>query len=250
MYRSPLPLRTWKEALFIWTGGTLPSSSAELERRLGVDEGTARDITRRILKAAEEDIPPLQEPAELAWFELVSNPKFRHRDIRTRKARKAPAIPIALMMGRRSGQVIVEKIHGNNEEKKRAWLRDFVRRHLTSGQNLFLSKHNLFQEISDVKKHRLPRYEASYLLQDLRERIFTAHFMVHNGVTEDHVDQYLTGYQWWENNWRLTHRERMRLLARGMMWKTPPGSRTQRKRDRRKAESESQVGVDVAGDLW
>ena len=238
MRRSRLPLRTWKEALFIWTGGTLPSSSAELARRLGVDEGTAQDITRRILKAAKEDIPPLQEPAELAWFELVSNPKFRHRDSGTTAARKAPRIPIALMMGRRSGQTIISEIDGETDEEKQEWFQDFVSQNLAPQQHLYLSKHNLFQKISDVKKHRLPQYEASYLLQDLREQIFTANFMVHNGVSENHVCQYLTGYQWWENHWRLTHRERMRLLARGMMWKTPPASRTQRKRKRRKAESQ------------
>ncbi len=228
MHGSPLPLRTWKRALFIWTGGNLPSSSEELARRLGVNEGTAQDITYRILKAAEEDIPPLWEPAEMAHFKLSGDPRFKH----AAKADEGPSVFVIALKGRRSGRTIIERIPKIAGRR----VQDFAIQNLAPGQTLYLSDNSVHQGIRSVKRRILPRREASYLLQDLRERIFTANFMVHNGVGENHVGQYLTGYQWWENHHHLTHRERMCLLARGMMWKEPPPSRTQRKRDKRKAE--------------
>ena len=77
MHRSLLDLRQWKFGLLIWTGGPLPSTSAELARRMGVDKGTAHDFTLRILKAAQEDLPPLREPCRNGLVQTGRQPLFQ-----------------------------------------------------------------------------------------------------------------------------------------------------------------------------
>ena len=51
-------------------------------------------------------------------------------------------------------------------------------------------------------------------------------------LTRQLVDEYLAGIQWWENYGYQSHRERMKALASGMRYKTPPESRSTRKRNR------------------
>ena len=225
MHRSLLDPREWKYALFIWTGGPLPSTSEELARRMGVDKGTAHDITLRILKAAEEYLPPLREPAELAWFKLGGNPLFRHQDKRAEAARKPPVFAIA-MVGRHSGRTFIEKLDAVRTEP----IQRFIDRHLEHGMDLHLSNHSVHRSIRGVTPHYLSEPVSSYLLQELKERIRTAFVTRHNWVTDRYMAEYLTGLQWWENHRHLDHRERMRQLALGMKWKTPPYSKSERKR--------------------
>ena len=47
-------------------------------------------------------------------------------------------------------------------------------------------------------------------------------------LTRQLVDEYLAGIQWWENYGYQSHRERMKALASGMRYKTPPESRSTR----------------------
>ena len=229
MHRSLLDLRQWKHALFVWTGGPLPSTSEELARRVGVNEGTAHDITLRILKATEEDLPPLREPAEMAWFKLGGNPVFRHRDKQAEAARKPPVFAIA-MVGRCSGRTFIERM----EEVKKENIQGFIDRHLEPGMDLHLSNHSAHQGISRATLHHLSQPASSYLLQDLKERIRTAFVTRYNWVSDRHMAEYLTGLQWWENHRHLDHREKMRQLALGMKWKTPPYSRSERKRRKKR----------------
>ena len=70
MSYSPLRLRTWLQALLIWTEGDSPSSSDELERRMGLGEGTGSDVNWRILTAATEDPERLDEDCVLVVVSL------------------------------------------------------------------------------------------------------------------------------------------------------------------------------------
>lgn len=225
MSHSLLNLWKWKYALFIWTGGLLPSTSTELARRMGVDKDTAHDITLRILKAAQEDLPRLREPAELAWFKLGGNPDYRHRDKQAEAAKKPPVYAIA-MVGRCSGRTFIERM----EEVKTESVQLFIDRHLERGMDLYLSNHSIHQGIRGVTPHRLSEPVSSYLLQDLREKIRTVFVTQYNWVTDQNMSAYLAGIQWWENHRHLDHREKMRQLALGMKWKTPPDSKSQRTR--------------------
>lgn len=225
MRRSLLDARQWKHALFIWTGGPLPSTSEELARRMGVDKGTAHGITLRILKAAQQVLPPLREPAELAWFKLGGKPDFRHRDKQAEAARKPPVFAIA-MVGRRSGCTFIEKV----DAVKTELIQCFIDRHLERGMDLHLSRHSVHRSIGGVTPHYLSEPESSYLLQEIKERIRTAFVTRHNWVTDQYMAEYLTGLQWWENHRHLDHREKMRQLALGMKWKTPPYSKSERTR--------------------
>ena len=225
MRRSLLDPRQWKHALFIWTGGPLPSTSEELARRMGVDKGTSHGITLRILKAAQQVLPPLREPAELAWFKLGGKPDFRHRDKQAEAARKPPVFAIA-MVGRRSGRTFIEKVDAVKTEP----IQRFIDRHLERGMDLHLSRHSVHRSIGGVTPHYLSEPESSYLLQEIKERIRTAFVTRHNWVTDQYMAEYLTGLQWWENHRHLDHREKMRQLALGMKWKTPPYSKSERTR--------------------
>ena len=232
MYRSPLTLHQWKQALYIWTGGLLPSSSEEVSRRMGVGDGTARDIVLRILNAAEEDIPPLREPAEMAVFLLAGNPHFRQKGRGSKPGRssaKRSGVTAIALVGRRTGTTVIRTI----TKVRKAEIEQFIRKHLAPGMDLYLSDHSANQGVRGAALHLVPEPEASYLLQDLRERIRTAFITVHNWVSDEHMAEYLAGYQWWENHLHLSHRERMEQLARGMRWKDPPPSTSQRKRAKR-----------------
>ena len=52
---------------------------------------------------------------------------------------------------------------------------------------------------------------------------------MHNGFGVQYAEEYLNGSQWWENHRRLSHREKMIELARGMRWKKPPPSTSEKK---------------------
>ena len=231
MSGSPLTLRQWKLALFIWAGGPLPSSSKELERRMGVDEGTAHDLTLRILESAREEFPPLREPAELARFQLGGKPQFMHEDRRPAKGgvNRKPKISVIAMVGRHSGRTTIRKL----DQTGKPSFHGFVHQHLSPGMDLYLSNHRLHQDIPRVAPHYLSDNDASYLLLDLRERTLTIFDRVHNGFGFQHAAEYLDGIQWWENHRNLSHREKMIELARGMRWKKPPPSTTEKKRIKR-----------------
>ena len=219
MRRSHLTLRQWKRALFIWTGGPLPVSSKELGRRLGVSSGIDHDVTLRILKAVQEEFPPLREPAELVRFQLGGKPKYRHSEKQMAEA-KAERIHVIAMVGRHSGRTVIGKIDRLNK----ASIHGFIHKHLAPGMDLYLSNDRLHQGLSQVEPHYLTGNDASYLLLYLRGRIINVFDRVHNGFTAKYAEAYLKGIQWRENHRRLSHQEKMIQLARGMRWKTPPTS--------------------------
>ena len=243
MARSPLSAWQWVQALHIWTGGVTACSSEELARRIGVDDNTARDITMRILRAAREELPPLREPAEMTWFTLGANPRFKRNDQKPQtdqsSTEKSSATAIAVV-GLHSGQTRI----GTITEVNRREVEKFVEEHLVEGMNLFTSAHAVNQAVTWDRAHFLPSPESSYLLQDLRERIRTWLRTVHNRVSDEHLPEYLIGYQWRENNRQLSHGARMRRLAEGMMWKTPPPSTTEKKRGK---QNQDDAAKDEAG---
>ena len=119
MHRSRLTLVQWKQALHIWTGGDRPCSSKELGSRIGVDDGTARDITQRLLKAAQEDIPPLREPSELAPV-----PPGRQAQIQA----QGPAPPISGDRNRHGGTPFRTDHHQEGFKRGQGHLSGFHRR--------------------------------------------------------------------------------------------------------------------------
>lgn len=244
MHRSRLTLVQWKQALHIWTGGDRPCSSKELGSRIGVDDGTARDITQRLLKAAQEDIPPLREPSELARFRLGGKPKFR------RKGRHLPSPVIVIaMVGRHSGRTIIRRV--SKEDK--ATFQGFIGEHFTPGMHLYLSNHRIHQGIPNVIPHYLSHPESSYLLLNLKRTIRTTWDTVYRGIDERYAEGYLAGLQWWENHQNLSHRERAAQLALGMRWKEPPPSKTQRRRTRQQESAQSATVTDPSlglAELW
>ena len=229
MFRSILSLRQWVKFLHIWTGGCAPSTAEELSRRMGVNDGTARDIILRILQSTEEHITPLREPAEMAMFSLGGNPKFKQKG-RKGTGKRSPSKPtsasVVALVGRRTGTTVIRTVTKLETRE----IQQFVSEHLARGMDLYLSDHSVNQGITGAILHHIPQPEASYLLQDLRERIRTQFITVQNWVEEEHLAAYLAGLQWWENHGHLSHWERMRLLALGMRWKTPSPSKSQRAR--------------------
>lgn len=222
---SRITLRKWAQALHLWTGGSLPSSSEELSRRLGLSPRSAHRLKRCILTAAQEDLPPLREPAELAFFTLGGNPKFQRKLKRGKSAHhtsvNAHSVVAIALVGRDSGRTFIGTIPGVTGEA----VEEFVDQHLDRDAELFLSNHPVNQGLAKKRRgttHLLRAPESSYLLLDLRERIRTWMVKVHNWVTPQHMAEYLTGWQWWENHRDLSHRERMVRLAEGMLWKEPP----------------------------
>ena len=168
----------------------------------------------------------------MAWFKLGGNPFFRHRDKQAEAARKSPVFAIA-MVGRHSGRTFIERLDAVKTET----IQRFIDGHLEHGMDLHLSNHSTHRSIKGATLHHLSEPASSYLLQDLRERLGTAFATRHNWVTDRYMAEYLTGLQWWENHRHLDHREKMRQLALGMKWKTPPYSKSERTR-RKKQDQE------------
>ena len=200
---------------------------------MGVDDGTARDIILRILKSTEEHIAPLREPAEMAIFSLGGNPKFRQQGRRDKRSPSKPTdAHVVALVGRRTGTTVIRTI----TKLDTTAVQRFASNHLAQDMDLYLSDHSVNQGITGVVLHHSPNPEASYLLQDLRERIRTQFITVQNWVEDEHLPAYLAGLQWWENHGHLSHWERMRLLAQGMRWKKPPPSKSQRARLKKEAD--------------
>ena len=228
MSGSSLSLWQWVKLLHTWTGGIMPCSTKDLARRTGVDESAAHDVMRRILKATEQELQKLQEPAEMKTFKLSGTPRFRHKDKRGELAQSIPSVMAIAMVGRDSGRTFIETVSG----PKGSEIRRFLQEHLVRGMDLYLSNTPANRTISWANTHFLESPESSYLLFHLRERTRTRLSTVHNWVSPENMAEYLTGFQWWENHRHLGHRERMRKLARGMMWKKPPPSATEKKRQK------------------
>ena len=232
MYGSHITLRKWAQALHLWTGGSLPSSSEELSRRLGLSGRSAHYLTRCILTAAQEDLPPLREPAELACFTLGGNPKFRRKSERGKSADhtsvNARSVNAIALAGRDSGRTFIGTVPG----RTRVPIEEFVDQHLERDAELFLSNQSVNQGWAKKRgrTYLLRAPESSYLLLDLRERTRTWMVKVHNWVTPQYMAEYLAGWQWWENHRDLSHRERMVRLAEGMLWKKPPKQPSNRRR--------------------
>ena len=220
MADSHLTLRQWARALHIWTAGPVPCSSQKLKNDLGISESAALNVTYRLQKAAQEELPPLREPAELAEFSLNGNPRYRHK----KKRGEAAPDPVAViaLMGRVSGRTFLQTLPERTGEQI-GW---FLRKHLVSGMDLWMSGSPVNQATRWKPAHLMSGSEASYLLFPLRERIRTWWAVEHNGVSRKRMPEYLAGYQWFENHRHLSHRERMRHLAQGMMWKEPPPSKS------------------------
>ena len=227
MYESKLSLWQWVQFLHIWTGGIMPCSARDLMRRTGVDEGTAHDVILRILKAAEQELPMLREPAEMQTFKLSGDPDYRHKDKRGQSDKSTPSVMAIAMVGRASGQTFIETI----PSRKASEIQRFVEGHLVRGMDLYLSDTGPNRAVSWGKAHLVPAPESTYLLFHLRERVRTWLSTVHNWVAPENMPAYLTGFQWWENHRHLGHRERMRELARGMMWKEPPSKTEENRQD-------------------
>lgn len=242
MAGSPLTLRQWARALHIWTEGQSPCSSRKLQEALGLAETTALDVTYRILKAAQEELPPLREPAEMAKFSLGGNPKNRHKDKRGKSGQAPHPVTAIALVGRVSGRTVIETMPKPTGE--RIWW--FLRKHLVSGMDLWMSNSSANRAIQWDQAHLLSDPKASHLLVPLRKRIRTWLIAEHNWVSPEHMPEYLAGLRWFENHRSLNHRERMRHLAQGMMWKEPPPSTTEKKRRKRAQSKSASDGAGVA----
>ena len=225
MSYSPLRLRTWLQALLIWTEGDSPSSSDELERRMGLGDGTGSDVNWCILRAATENPEHLDEDCVLWWFRLGGR--------RKRNSGK-PHVYVAILKGCNSGHTRMGSLpHPPGRDSDS--LARFIYDHMSQGNRLFLDNPNLASktrvlphDIGEIGDESLSRPHFLQL-QDKVESIFRD---VYNGVSAENVDAYLAGIQWWENYGHRSHRERMKALAAGMRYKTPPESRSTRKRKR------------------
>ena len=238
MSGSKLSPWEWVQFLHIWTGGIMPGSAGDLMRRTGVDEGTAHGVILRILKAAEQELPMLWEPAEMQTFTLGGDPKFRHKDKRGQSNRSAQSVIAIAMVGRMSGQTFIETIPSRESSE----IQQFVEGHLVRRMDLYLSDTRANQAFSWGNAHFVPAPESTYLLFHLRERVRTWLSTVHNWVSPENMPAYLTGFQWWENHRHLGHLDRMRELARGMMWKEPPPSKTGRRRQKQGQKASANGG--------
>ena len=131
MHRSRLSLRQWLHALLIWTGGDGPATADELERRMGLSQGTGDDVNRAILMATTEDTddprlephPTLAEDCGLWWFRLGNPDQDDSRE---------PAW-VVILQGYTTKRVIVGRVAESPGRSRDAARRFAFRQMLQSG---------------------------------------------------------------------------------------------------------------------
>ena len=232
MHRSRLSLRQWLHALLIWTGGDGPATADELERRMGLSQGTGDDVNRAILMATTEDTdeprlephPTLAEDCGLWWFRLGNPDQDDSRE---------PAW-VVILQGYTTKRVIVGRVAESPGRSRDAARRFAFRQMLQNGG------YRVFWKVSGAAGTRHGSIHV-----DMEDEAWQSHFGrmedqvqaifrdVYRGVSDDHLDEYLAGVQWWLNYGHLGHGERMRKLAAGMRYKKRPTTRTTRKREAR-----------------
>lgn len=229
MGRSPLGLKKWAHILHVWTGGDGPSSADELERRCGLADATGDGVSARLLRAAREEVTPLDQDCVLWWFRLGNRPRSR-----------AYVVTLKGCDNRRTVIGKLSKPPGRDGKS----LQDFLVRNLQGGSNLFLDNPNLARHSSQMSPRSLSEVGDPSLsstgLRELQERVEAIINDVYRGVQAKNLDQYLAGIQWWENYGHLSHRERSRKLALQLRYKPVPRLKGSNKQSK-KRQSEPSV---------
>ena len=213
-----IPLLEWSQALFIFTGSVTLCSRRELSRRIGWDEETAREAVYRLLLAMQEPIIPLREPAELDCADLPYPPDHL-----------GEAKVIALV-GRYTRRVAGLKIISSETKKE---IESFVHERLAKGMTLFTDSHLSLKDIRDVDQperssvnhgaHQYVRGPGCINLDEgLWRRVKRLLQVDFDWFFDRSLSLWLDGIQWRENRRRLSHRERMAELARGLRSQPSP----------------------------
>lgn len=207
----------WRQAIFIFTGEPTLTTSRELARRIGWDDGPAREALYRLLQAAAEPARPLREPAELDWTEL-QYPRAPWE--------KPGKVRVIALVGRESHRVAgMAKLPRQSKYE----VRDFVHRHLVEGMMLSTDSHRSNRDIPAVIRGFVDHSSRQWakgpactnLPEGLWKRVKRVLQVDFSWYHDESLTHWLHGLQWWENHRHLNHPERMLALARGMRWKKP-----------------------------
>lgn len=217
-----VPLLEWRQAIHILTGGPTLSAPRVLERRIGWDECTAREVTYRLMQAAAEPVLPLREPTEVDWTEL----DHPHGSPGSGKSLVIAAV------GRDTGRVGGLRRLATQHA---VHIHQFVRTYVAEGAMLCVDDHGSNRDIPDVDLYLLAHSKGQFVkgpaCTNLPEGLWTRVkrvLHVDDSWYRDHsLNLWLDGLQWRENRRLMSHRERMARLAEGMRWREPARIRDQ-----------------------
>ena len=211
-----IPLREWRHAVFIFTGGPTISSPRELAERIGWDDRTAREVTYRLLQAAAEPNVPLQEPSEDDCTELV------HPTAAGCTGKSSVHATIGRCSRRVTGLRRIPSQHLSHISRS-------VGEDLAPGMKRFCDDHASNRGIRGEDQHTLAHGKKQFargpactnLAEGLWPRLKRVLHVDYSWYIDQSLTHWLDGLRWWENHRTLGHRERMSKLAEAMLHKKP-----------------------------